>query len=233
MIKSYLSSLLILFLQYNCPAQNIYNKGLLDSLNEIAATNTISRHFAKMYYQTVMETNLFLRGKSENVRQFIFGFESAFGQIFREAHMNYKAHKNIILEWQDYYRTDSLNEIQYQFMGMNAHINGDMHKGLIEKYNYDTIKKYKRELQSFRKPLKIFYDSLYRTTFQYSGLRKLHRLSLGSDKFIGWKMILHWRHRQLNLALLYYKNPTRYNRRLKHVQRILQRWDKRAMHFFK
>ena len=233
MHKLFLSLVFILLLQYNSPAQNIYNKELLDTLHEIAATNTISVHFAKLYSKAIQETNRYAKGKSENVRQFIFGFESSFGHIFCEAHRNYIAQKNIVLSWQDYYRCDTLNEIQYQFIGMNAHINGDMHKGLIEKYSYDTLKKYKRELLSFQKALNIFFDSVYASTFQYKGLKRIHHLSLGLDKLVGRKMILHWRKRQINMALLFYSDPERYYRRLKHVQKIIHRWDRRAIKYFK
>ena len=233
MAKLYLSLFFPLLLQYNSPAQTMYNKELLDTLHEIAETKTISTHFAKLYYKAIQETNRYAESKPENVRQFIFGFESSFGHIFCEAHRNYMAHKLITISWQDYYRCDTLNEIQYKFMGLNAHINGDMHKGLIEKYTYDTLKKYKRELISFQKALDIFFDSMYTTTYQYKWLRKLHHLSFGIDKWLGKRMILHWRKRQIKLALLYFRNPTLYNRRLKKVQKVIHRWDRRVIRSFK
>lgn len=233
MHKRYFTFTLILTLHLTCPAQNIYNKELLDTLHEIGATNTISAYFAKFYYNAIQQTNQYAVSKPENVKRFIFGFESSFGHIFCAAHRNYMAHQHITLSWQDYYRCDTLNEIQYQFMGMNAHINGDMHKGLIEKYSYDTLKKYKRELISFQKALNVFFDSIYITTYKYKWLRKLHHLSFGMDKWLGRRMVLHWRKRQINLALLYYRNPAHYERRLNSVQRIMRRWDERAIRFFK
>ena len=118
-------------------------------------------------------------------------------------------------------------------MGMNAHINGDMHRGLIDAYSHDSLKKYKHDLLRFQKALNIFFDSVYASTFKYPRLRKMHRLTLGLDRLAGRKMILHWRRRQIHMALLYYKNPVRYARRLIRLQKLISRWDRRIIDLFK
>jgi hypothetical protein len=221
--------ILFSFYSFASAAQTIHNKVLLDSLNEISNSTRISRHFSKLYYKAIEITNRFANDKPENVQQFVFGFESYFGPYFLKADRDYAANKKVSGVWEAYYRYDTLSEMQYQFMGMNTHINGDMHRALIAKYSYDTLKKYKPELVSFQKALNVYFDSLYNTTFKYKKLRSMHHATLGMDRLLGRKMVLHWRMRQINLALLYYTNPKRYRRRCRHLEKVMDRWNRNVL----
>jgi hypothetical protein len=46
------------------------------------------------------------------------------------------------------------------------------------------------------------------------------------------EMVRHWRRRQINLALLYYHKPKKYQRRYKHVQSLKTKWDKAVLDHF-
>ncbi len=214
-------------------AQPKYNANLLDTLHQIAATNTPAKYFAQLYYNAITATNTYAATKPDSVRNFIFGFESLFAPTFFTSYQNYIHHQPQVAGWQQYYADTSLNELQYYFMGMNAHINGDMWLALKDKYNYDTLKKYRMALLSFQKTLNGFFDSIYVTSGKYKKIQRLHILTLGTDKMIGRQMILHWRKRQEQLALLFYSNPGKCTRKLRHVNKQMAHYNHFALAWLK
>jgi hypothetical protein len=225
--------LLCTFFSINLLAQQKYNVALLDTLQQIADSKTTSKYFARLYYQAIEATNRYAAKQPENVRSFIFGFESSFAPAFFRSHGNLISGKPQIFNWQPYYADTTLNPMQYEFIGMNAHINGDMWLALNEKYGFDTLQKYRKPLIRFQKALNPFFDSIYVTTGQYKKLRRLHLLTLGLDKVIGRKMVLHWRKRQVRLALLFHSDPKKCERRWKRTQHNMRRWNKFAVNWIK
>lgn len=214
-------------------AQQKYNAALLDTLQQIAGTSTPSKHFAGLYYRAVETTNKYAAKQPENIRKFIFGFESSFAPAFFRSYQDFITGKPQIFNWQPYYADTALNTLQYEFIGMNAHINGDMWLALKERYGFDTLKKYRKPLIKFQKALNTFFDSIYVTTGQYKKLKRLHLLTLGLDKVIGRKMLLHWRKRQVQLALLFYTDPKKCDRKWKRTQHKMQRWNRFAVNWIK
>ncbi|GAB2805637.1 DUF5995 family protein [Ferruginibacter profundus] len=214
-------------------AQPRYNALLLDTLQEIAGSNTPSKHFARLYYKAIESTNGYTITKPDSVKQFIFGFESVFAPAFFRSYRNYLTHQPQEFSWQHYYADTGLNELQYQFMGMNAHINGDMWRALKDKYGYDTLKKYRQPLLQFQKTLNSFFDSIYTATVKYKKVKRLHLFTLGADKIMGRQMIFTWRRRQVQMALLFYSNPAKCKRKLRRVKKRMQHYDKFAANWIK
>ena len=146
----------------------------------------------------------------------------------------YKAHKNFVSKkpqktpWQQYYTDTALNEMQYAFMGMNAHINGDMWEALKDKYSYDTLRKYKSSLIKFQKALNGIFDSAYVQSSKYKKLRRLHIYTFGLDKPLGKRMVLNWRKRQIKTAMLWYSNPAKCKRKLVRIQKRMIKLDRFA-----
>jgi hypothetical protein len=220
-----------IFLYSELLAQPKYNASLLDTLQEISQSNTPAKYFAKMYYNAIEITNVYAATKPDSVRAFIFGFESVFAPTFFKSYRNFKAHQPQVFAWQRYYADTTLNELQYQFMGMNAHINGDMWLALKDKYCYDTLKKYRQPLLQFQKTLNSFFDSIYVSGKQYKKIRRLHLLTLGTDKIIGRRMIFRWRKRQEQMALLFYSDPKKTARKLKYIKKRMIHYDRFAVHW--
>lgn len=210
-----------------------YNAALLDTLQTIASTQTPARHFAQLYYQAIEITNKYAADKPDSVRHFIFGFEAAFAPVFFTSYKNYISHTPQIPAWEQYYKDTAMNELQYKFIGMNAHINGDMCRALKDTYCYDTLQKYKLHLIRFQEVLNTFFDSVYVASSEYKKLNRLHFLTIGLDRAIGKKMLLHWRKKQVQMAMLYYTNPRRFERNSKRVKRRMQRWDRFAARWIK
>jgi hypothetical protein len=211
---------------------NQFNQSYLDSLLSIEKSQTISKHFSGLYRQTVLITNEFAKTKDQFASNFILKLDDAFIPIFFQAHEAFIKGQEIPANWKTYYQSDSLNSLQYQFLGMNAHINGDLHLALIQQFGYDSIKKHKKDLMSFQTVLNKIVDSVYEQTKAYPELKIFHDLTLGTNRIMAREMVRHWRRRQINLALLYYHKPKKYQRRLQHVQSLKVKWDKAVLDHF-
>jgi hypothetical protein len=211
---------------------NQFNQSYLDSLLSIEKSQTISKHFAGLYRQTVLITNEFAKTKDQFASNFILKLDDAFIPIFFQAHEAFIKGQEIPVNWKTYYQSDSLNSLQYQFLGMNAHINGDLHLALIQQFGYDSIKAHKKDLMSFQTVLNQIVDSVYAQTKNYPELKIFHDLTLGTNRIMAREMVRHWRRRQINLALLYYHKPKKYQRRLQHVQSLKVKWDKAVLDHF-
>ena len=237
-LRTYL--IFFLFLPWNLWSQdatnqqgpNQFNQTYLDSLLSIEKSRTISRHFAGLYRQTVLITNEFAKTKDQFASNFILKLDDAFIPIFFQAHEAFNKGQEIPANWKTYYQSDRLNSLQYQFLGMNAHINGDLHLALIQQFGYDSIKKHKKDLMSFQTVLNKIVDSVYAQTKAYPELKIFHDLTLGTNRIMAREMVRHWRRRQINLALLYYHKPKKYQRRLQHVQSLKVKWDKAVLDHF-
>jgi Family of unknown function (DUF5995) len=206
-----------------------HNGALLSSLKEVSNCHCISKHFARLYYRVIEITTVYSETEPEAVKRFTDTLDAAFTALFFEAHNNYKNQKSQSFPWQRYYADTTLNELQYQFMGMNAHINGDLLMALKNKFCYDTLKKYRPYLLQYQKVLNPFFDSIYKSTYQYREAQQLHTLSMTLDKNYGRKMIYKWRKRQVTLALLWYKNPAAFQRRWKQLQHKMVKLDRFAI----
>jgi hypothetical protein len=231
-MKIFFTLLLCCFV-YRANAQLRYNNRILDTLEHLSLTHTPSAYFARLYYGAIEKTNEYAKDQPENVRQFIFGFEAYFCQRFIQAHDHHVHDQPQDFSWQFYYSDSNFNELQYDFIGMNAHINGDMWQALKDKYCYDSLKKYKRPLIKFQKALNVYFDSMYVTSKKYKRIRHLHHLSLGIDKLIGRHMILQWRKRQVNMAMLFYTDPEACKRKWAQLQKKMLRWNNRSIRWIR
>ncbi len=226
--------ILLFFLTFsNIKAQQPYNSKLLDTLQNISNTPSISKHFAKLYFKAIEITNTYATTQPEYIKQFIFGFEDQFGPLFFKAHYNNDSSFSIPKNWEAYYKNTTLNELQYQFIGMNAHINGDMWKALVSKYSYDTLSKYKKPLLDFQGTFNNFFDSIYSITKKYKKVRTLHFATFGLDKVIGRRMVYRWRKNQVTLALLSFKQPKKFKRKLNRLEKKINRINKYALKYLK
>lgn len=209
-------------------SQPRYNAALLDTLVEISKSPTPARYFAKLYFNAIETTNQYISTKPDSVKKFICGFESSFAPAFFRSYNNYINRREQEIGWREYYKDTSLNRLQYEFIGMNAHVNADMAIALHNTYDYDTLKKYKKQIIRFQHVLNKYFDSIYNTTGAYPKIKKLHLFTLGLDRSAGKKMILSWRKRQVRLALLYFTNPDKYKSNMYRLQKKRARWNRFA-----
>ncbi len=224
---------LVVLVSVKAYAQPNYNADLLDTLGQIGNSNTPAKHFAKLYYQTIVITNNHISRQPENIRKFVFGFEARFASYFFNSYHNFLSNQPQIIIWQRYYSDTAFSELQYQFMGMNAHINGDMGKSLSDIYCLDTLKRYTPYLLKFQRSLNGLFDSIYLQTKKYKKIKRLHLLTLGTDKILGKRLILRWRKKQVHLAQLYHSNKKKYERISRRLRKKMNHNEHFALHWIK
>jgi hypothetical protein len=231
----YLWLLFLIFYKFTLvkAQQPTYNAPLLNTLATIANTNTTAAHFAKLYYKAIEITNLHLHQQTPNEQAFIIKFEAAFAPLFFQSYDNYLNQKTQNSVWNTYYQHNNLNDLQYKFIGMNAHINGDMANALVTAHTYDSLLKYKSNLLKYQSHFNMFFDSLYYTTLQYKKVKAIHLASLGFIKNIGKNMVYKWRKRAVNMALLWYKNPKKYNRLKKKTENYMNKINQLTLKWLK
>jgi hypothetical protein len=158
--------LLFLFLLFvttvhKLPAQYLKAQEVYDTLASITQQPGISAHFAVLYTSTYARINSYAASLPKEKRDFLMQFQQSFGEWFLEAHYKYKKREPIPWNWQRFFRYDSLQPMQYWFLGINAHINGDMHQTLLATFPADTLVKHRKTVAEMRHSLQPFFDSLY------------------------------------------------------------------------
>lgn len=233
-MKHILFILIFLFTVLESNAQEFpYNKEILDTLNMIKEGSSLSKDFASMYYKSIEISNNQLSSLSSSAKEFIIRFESSFAACFFKQHFNKQNQLPVNEVWKTFFSDTTYNKLQYQFIGMNAHINGDIWVALVNTHKVDSILKYKIQLLDFQKSFDLLFDSIYKLTFDYSKVRLLNTISLGLTKPYGKKMIYRWRKRQILLAIAYYTNENKFNRLYNRIKRKKAYYDKFALKWLK
>ncbi|HMO33924.1 MAG TPA: DUF5995 family protein [Lacibacter sp.] len=210
------------------PAQYPGAQAVYDTLAAIRQQPGISSHFAVLYTSTYARINAYAATQPAIKRDFLMQFQQSFGEWFLEAHYAYLHKKPIPWNWQRFFQYDTLQPLQYWFLGINAHINGDMHQTLLSTFHRDTLRNHRLTISEMRKSLRPFFDSLYYAPTELKNFRRLHRVTLGMDRMAFRHTFFSWRQRQLRMITLYGSNRQRYEKKLARLQRIMLRWDNRA-----
>lgn len=206
---------------------------LLNGLKKITKDSTISRHFGTIYYGLTAEMLEEIEHYPDTTKRFLGVFAREFGNLFIQAHENYLNGAEQEFPWQRYYQHTDLEPLQYAFMGMNAHINGDMWQALVNGNPYDSIKKYRHTMQSLKPVFDRYFDSVYNASLSIPRIRNIHRFSLGLDKVYAKGMIKQWRERQLKMAEYYYRNPKKFRKKQRQIHKKMLKRDKQALRFMK
>ena len=226
--KILLSIFLIFFFTSMCLSQNDNPElNTLQKLDSISHSPSISKHFAKLYYNTTVVADNFFADSDEKVRSFMQQLEDRFGDYFFEAAHLYETGKPIPEVWSAYFSDTTLSETQYFLLGANAHINGDIWKALTTEFSLQDIQENKQGYFSFYKGLKKIYADVYETAI--SSAKKadlLHHLTFGFDRIYGKIMLKRWRKRQMQLAILYFTNKPKFERKLKSVKSKMNRLNR-------
>lgn len=149
--------------------------------------------------------------------------EKAFAELFFHSAETFRAGNKIPPEWKSYYADSSLKPIQYQLLGINAHINGDIWKALVNEFSNEEIRAYKKAYHQFGKELTAQYKSFYYLSVNTNPkLHLLDQASLGFAKWYGTWMLKKWRKRQLRMAHLYQTDKKRFDQQSKKLNRKME-----------
>ena len=210
-------------------ADNALLKQYIRTVDSISHTNSQGNHFARIYTASMSNIGNQLMDMDSGAQAFIKRFEISFIGYFLEAADEFEKKAELPPEsiWNSYFSHPSAQPWQLTLIGVNAHINGDIWKGLVKNFSEPEIRQYKKNLLSFQrsisKAFQPFFDDLL---MQSSYLRFMNGFTKGSAKLYGEWLIYNWRLRQINLAILYYQDPKKFKKRMKQVDRKMHKIDK-------
>lgn len=181
---------------------------LLQRLDSIAQSSSIPRHFANLYRETTVEAITFFQHEDQEKKSFIQRLEQSFASYFFTAAEAFKKGEKISPVWLAYYADTTLKPLQYELLGINAHINGDIWQALVNEFTFNEIRENRKTFLRFQKGLTVIYRNFHEKAKQENRrIKMLHTLSLGLDRLYGKLMLMHWRNRQLRLAEWHFNKP--------------------------
>jgi hypothetical protein len=193
---------------------------LLQQLDSISRSASVARHFAALYFETTANAAGFFSSAKPDARHFIIRFETAFAGYFFHSVSAYNHGDTIPPVWKSYFSDTGFLPLQYQLLGINAHINGDIWQAMTSAFSWEELQNHKKDYMGFQKSLVKQYHRFFETSVTtHSKTRLLHRLSLGLDKFYGRLVLMRWRQRQWKLARLWYTRKDLFHRKRARVER--------------
>ncbi|MBK5271642.1 MAG: hypothetical protein JJE22_11585 [Bacteroidia bacterium] len=148
--------LLSLLYSFTCFSQT-NDKVLLQKLDSVNKSTSVASYFASLYLATTQNAIHFFSKYKQPVQQSFQRFENRFADYFFSSAEACYQKEEIPFEWNDYYSNASLSPLQYQLLGINAHINGDIWKALTTEITLQEIRQIKKNYKRFNKGLNEIY----------------------------------------------------------------------------
>jgi Family of unknown function (DUF5995) len=218
MKRLFLILVLFFFVARVLPQVNNGEIPILLKLDSLTHQNTAAKHFAKLYAETFTKTVFYFNNEKQRTKELAHRFETTLaGFFFTAAALAYKN----INSWQTYFADTALTPFQYQLLGINAHINGDIWQALTKEFSLSELIEFKPTYLSFLKKemLQQYNDFYTNTALTVAKVKALHLLSFGLSKNFGRQLLKRWGLRQLKLAFIYHKNPEKFTRKRKNLNR--------------
>lgn len=225
---------LLLIISISAKAQPLNEYREFNQLDSIARDSGRGKYFAEIYIQTIREAEHQLMKADSGTRQFVRKFEIAFTTYFIEASNRHAINSPVDTIWQSYFTHNNLNQLQYQLLGANAHINGDLWKALTASFSASEIRNNKKGFLSYQQSLNKVYLDLYEKARKGNArVRRYHLFSLGFDKAIGKYLLKKWRKRQVKLALSYLNGKPGTEKKLARIERKRERINRKIIRLFR
>ena len=215
-------------ISYQCLAQiSDRSVALLVRLDSVRQSQSVSKHFADIYFETTIGAVNYFSKADERVQQLVERLELQFAYYFFQAAEAYKQKEAIPRAWQAYFRDSSASSLRYILYGINAHINGDIWQALTTAFTAAEIEEIKPWYFAYYTELQKEYDIIYHSALsQNKKLKLFHRLTMGLDKAYGKIVLKRWRNRQVKLAVLYFNDRSLFEKKLKKLQAKARRLDR-------
>jgi Family of unknown function (DUF5995) len=204
---------------------------LLLKLDSLSQQKNSTSHFAKLYAETFTNTILYFQNEDKSRKVLANRFETSLASFFFKAAA--MADKNTG-SWQTYFADTTHSPFQYQLLGINAHINGDIWQALTKEFTLNELREFKPIYLSFLKKgmVRQYNDFYMHTALAVPKVRLLHFVSLGLSKNYGRLKLVAWGKRQLRLGLLNQTNPAKFARKQKSLNRKTMRLNQLILRNF-
>jgi hypothetical protein len=213
-------------------AQTGIEQEIVGKLDSIRRSTSVTSYFAGLYYHTTKKAVDFYSGYDQPSHNFIQRLENNFAHLFFRSADSFVARRMIPYEWKTYYSHSLLTPLQYELIGINAHINGDIWQALTSGFTLAEIRDEKKTYFDFQKKLVSQYNEFYNASLNAEPkIRLLHRATLGLDLLYGKWMLKRWRKRQIRIAIEYFTDKDSFNRSLARLHRKMERIDAMILRF--
>ncbi len=208
-------------------------KNALEKIDSIAQSPGIARHFCRVYEATLKYISSQIRDWDSASTRFISTFSVHYVDYFLNPCIaSQNGNISPSSPWKFYYSHPGLQTWQFILIGVNAHINADMWRALVDIFSEIEIRHQKINfLASQRSVGKVYRSFLDTLSAQNSHFRLLNHFTGGLPEKIGERILYKWRHRQVKLAILYYCNPQKFGRLLARVNRKKENTDNLILRF--
>jgi hypothetical protein len=195
------SFLLCLVLMTRSPAfsqQDEATASLLQKLDSVQGSPSISRHFASLYLKVTVKAAWHYSGAKKDIQQLMSRFEVRFAGYFFMATEAYEKKEEIPAAWKTYYSDSNRSKLQYFLLGANAHINGDIWKTLTNEFSPDELKKFRTPYYRFNRKLKEELLFVHGTVLALFLVPVFARPFIRLNRHYAKWMFQHWRNDSLN-----------------------------------
>ncbi|MBC7873098.1 MAG: hypothetical protein H7Y01_03820 [Ferruginibacter sp.] len=202
---------------------------LVDSISRSAG---ISSHFAWIYTRVMLNVERQISGADSATSAFIRKFEVAFADYFLDAcNDNKNGTLSSSSEWKTLFSNPSAHSLPLTIMGISAHTNGDMWQAFVNNFKEKEIRLHKKAFLACQASIvKVYYPFFDSIATQSPYLQFMKFATVGLVKNLGERIIYKWRRRQVNLAILYFHDQSRFNRKLEVVKKKKEKIDKLLLH---
>ena len=199
----------------------------IQQIDSIAHTTGIASHFAKVYSQSMGNIAIQMQKEDSGANNFIKQFEIGFAGYFLDACMEEKdGNFSPAPVWKCYFSSIDAQPWQMVLLGVNAHINGEMWRALVENFSQNDIRRYKKQFLELQLSVAKLYNPFFDTIMvQNNYLRFINGFTKGLARKFGERVVYKWRRRQVQLAILFYHAPEKFRKRQALVNRKKQRVD--------
>lgn len=203
---------------------------MMRQVDSISHTPGIASHFAKIYTASMGNINVQLQGLDSGAQAFVKKFEISFIGYFLEACDEYNSGQKVGPVWNFYFSHPEAEPWQLTMIGVNAHINGDIWKGLVKNFSEEEIRKYKKNLLSFQSSISRAFQPFFEELLEESSyLRFVDNFTKGMARRYGEWLIYNWRLRQIDMATLYYTDHEKFKKRFATIDKKKQHIDERIL----
>lgn len=196
-------------------------------IDSIAHSAGAANFFAQAYTLSMQSVASQINSFDSASRHFIEKFEETFAAYFLQPYYAY--HRGTLSDtsaWKFFYDHQELSYWQHVLMGVNTHINADIWRSLVDNFSEEEIRKNKKQFLSCRASIAITYSAFFDSLAAQSHyVQFISSFTAGLAPLLGKHVLYKWRRRSINLAILYYRNPKRFQKKLAIINRKKQRID--------
>lgn len=200
----------------------------LYQLDSIGRSNSIGSYFGELYFEFLKLVEKKLSGADTVTERLVRNFEIVFARFFIDACIAYKDHQPIPLPaWRNYFTDTTLQPIQYELLGANAHLNGGLAEAIKGSYKPKEWELVKKKYVIFNSCLNETYRKVCKEAIQTNDrVRFLNNITLGLDKLLGHYYLYRWRKRQMRLTEYSFGNSPKYSHLLDKINRKKNKIDR-------